>query len=332
LEISFTKKWQPTDKDLATRQASEAVLNKITETIPEILGGSADLTPSTLTLFKSSNGDFQKGHYIGRYFRFGIREHGMSAALNGLAAYNGLIPFGATFLNFIGYALGAVRLSAISHVRVLYVMTHDSIGLGEDGPTHQPIESLAIIRAMPNILLIRPADGNETSGAYAVALENLHRPSVLCFTRQPIPQLPNTSIEGVTKGAYVIQDCPNPKIILTASGSEVHLAIGAAKQLNDVRVVSFPCFELFEEQSIEYKRSVFLPGIPVLSIEAAAPFGWEKYSHACIGMTTFGASGPVKDVLAHFGYTVDNIINKTKKLLDYYSKNSVPTLLQNPLL
>jgi len=205
--------------------------------------------------------DFQKHTPEGRNIRFGVREHGMAAVCNGLEAYGGFIAYGSTFLNFIGYAMGSVRLSAISHFGVLYIMTHDSIGLGEDGPTHQPINSLMMIRAMPNILLLRPADGNEVSGAYAVAIENRRRPSVICLSRQTVPNLKGTSIERVYKGAYVLSDSSNgkPQIILAATGSEVSLCFEAAALLKNVnvRVVSMPSWELFREQSADYQLSVF---------------------------------------------------------------------------
>jgi len=238
----------------------------------------------------------------------------MAAICNGLSAYGGFIPYGATFLNFIGYALGAVRLSAISHFGVIYVMTHDSIGLGEDGPTHQPIETLQIIRAMPHIYLIRPADGNETSGAYSVAIENRHTPTVLCFSRQAVPNLKGSSIEGVYKGAYILQDVSDqkPQLILTGSGSELNLCVSAVEKLNNikVRVVSFPCFKLFQEQSLDYKLSVFPEGVPILAVEASSTFSWREYAHAVVGMNSFGASGPLKDVLNTFGLTVENVDKK----------------------
>eukprot|EP01118_Nematostelium_gracile_P005662 TRINITY_DN1800_c0_g1_i2.p1 TRINITY_DN1800_c0_g1~~TRINITY_DN1800_c0_g1_i2.p1 ORF type:complete len:259 (-),score=96.97 TRINITY_DN1800_c0_g1_i2:59-835(-) len=252
----------------------------------------------------------------------------MAAICNGLAAYGGIIPYGATFLNFIGYAMGAVRLSAISELGVIYVMTHDSIFLGEDGPTHQPIETLPMLRALPHLLLIRPADGNETSGAYASAIENRHRPSVLALSRQALPNLKGTSIEGVSKGAYIVSDVEKPNIILVGTGSELHLATGAAEKLTDakVRVVSFPSWELFEDQTEEYRKSVFPEGVPVLAVEAASVFGWERYAHSVIGMRGFGASAPLKDLQTHFGFTVDNVVKKAKQLLEYYSKHPVPLL------
>jgi len=317
--------YKPEDAAKATRQFSQSVIAKIAPIFPELIGGSADLNPSTLSYMDCSI-DFQKKTPQGRNLRFGVREHGMAAICNGLIAYGAFISYGATFLNFIGYALGAVRLSAISEFGVIYVMTHDSIGLGEDGPTHQPIESLMIIRAMPNILLIRPADGNETSGAYAAAIENRHRPSVLALSRQAVPNLAGTSIDGVFKGAYVIsQNYPEgekPQLILSGSGTETHLAVQASQELKDVRVrvVSMPCWELFADQSKEYQLSVLPDGVPVLSVEAAIVTGWREYAHATVGMSSFGASGPFKEVYEHFGITTPNVVKRSREVLEFYSK------------
>jgi transketolase len=219
----------------------------------------------------------------------------MFAIMNGIAAYQGLIPYGGTFLNFLTYGWGATRLSAVSHLRVIYVMTHDSIGLGEDGPTHQPIETLALVRATPNIYTMRPADGNETSGCYLVALENDHRPSVIALSRQNLPQLEGSNVEAVRKGGYVLHAEEKPDVVLVATGSEVAIAVDAAKLLEKdglkVQTVSMPVSDLFDEQSHEYKLSVFPKNVPVVSVEALTVFGWQQYSHAQVGMTTFGASG-----------------------------------------
>ncbi|RKO91200.1 Transketolase, thiamine diphosphate binding domain-containing protein [Blyttiomyces helicus] len=321
-------RYTPADPAVATRKLSENVLNKIAPILPELIGGSADLTGSNLTRWKGAV-DFQPdstglGTYAGRYLRFGVREHGMSAICNGIHAYGAHIPFGATFFNFISYGLGAVRLSALSHHQVLYIMTHDSIGLGEDGPTHQPIETLAEIRALPNILSFRPADGNETSGAYLTALQNKTRPSVLILTRQNLPHLVGSTVEKVAFGGYVLQDVEGKAdIVLVATGSEVAIAVDTAAELAKLsiksRVVSFPCWELFDEQSQEYKESVFPEGVPVLSIEAMSTYGWEKWAHASIGINTFGASAPAKDLYKKFGLTPDQIAPKAKKLVDFYA-------------
>jgi len=318
-------RYTPEDKPLATRKLSENVLNCICEAIPEFIGGSADLTASNLTRWTTAK-DFQAndsgiGSYAGRYFHFGVREHAMAAVLNGISAYGcGFIPFGGAFLNFIGYALGSVRLSCLSHHQVVYIMTHDSIGVGEDGPTHQPIETFAVLRAHPNLNVIRPADGNEVSAAYYVALTNKTTPSVLCLTRQNLPQLQGSSIEKAVKGGYVLQEEPNAKITLLATGSEVSLCVDAAKLLKEqgipARVVSLPCMSIFEAQDKAYRDEVLPKGIPVLSVEAASTFGWSKYAHRSIGIDTFGMSAPAKQVFEHFGLVPTEVAKKAKELVD----------------
>ncbi|RUP50226.1 transketolase [Jimgerdemannia flammicorona] len=325
-------RYTPSDPAIATRKTSENALTKLAGAIPELLGGSADLTGSNLTRWKGAK-DFQHsstglGDYSGRYFRYGVREHGMAAIMNGIAAYGGLIPYGATFLNFITYAWGGVRLSALSRLRVIYVMTHDSIGLGEDGPTHQPIETLALTRATPNLLTFRPADGNETSGAYIVAIENIQRPSVIALSRQNLPQLAGSSVEVVRKGAYILQDVADFKVIIVASGSEVSLAVDAAKLLPfPARVVSMPSAELFTEQSVEYRRSIFPSGIPSVSIEAMSTLGWERFSHYQIGMKGWGASGPIKGLMKKFGFVPDAVAQKVEKVVAHFENRPVPDLI-----
>lgn len=332
----------------ATRQHSENVLNCLAGIMPEIMGGSADLTPSNLTNLKSSF-DFQRtdvdggdepalkkqktttsavGSFAGRYVRFGVREHAMAAVCNGMAAYGALIPFCATFLNFTGYALGAVRLSALSEFRVLYVMTHDSIGLGEDGPTHQPIEMMESLRSMPNMLVMRPADINEVSGCYAAAIKRRNTPSTMCLSRQSMPNLALSSPAKVELGAYAVVPAESPALVIVASGSEVGLAMAAATQLEGVpvSVVSMPCQELFEQQSVEYKKSLFPDGVPVMSVECSATRGWEKYSHAHVGMTTFGRSAPIKAVMAHFGFTEEAVADKAKQVIEFYKEKAAPSL------
>jgi len=325
--------YKPEDPAKATRQFSQTVINNLAKVLPEMMGGSADLNPSTLSYMDCSK-DYQKHSPDGRNIRFGVREHAMAAICNGIHAYGGFISYGATFLNFIGYAFGAVRLSAISHFGVIYVMTHDSIGLGEDGPTHQPIESLMMVRAMPNILLIRPADGNEVSGAYSAALDNRGRPSVLCLSRQAVPNIKGTSIEGVYKGAYTVSDAQDgkPQIILAGTGSELSLCTAAAAELKDVkvRVVSMPCWELFREQSHEYQLSVFPDGVPVLAVEAASVVGWQEFAHAVIGMKTFGASAPYKDVFKKFGLTTENIVSKARTTVEFYQTHPCPSKVSRP--
>lgn len=256
--------------------------------------------------------------------RYGVREHAMFSIMNGMTWYGGIIPFGGTFLNFLTYGWGAARLSALSHLRVLYVMTHDSIGLGEDGPTHQPIETLTLTRATPNMLTFRPADGNEVSGTYLVALESQHRPSVIALSRQNLPQLEGSSIESVRKGGYVLQEAADAHVIFVATGSEVSLAVEAAKKLGGegvpARVVSMPCTELFDEQPAEYKKSVLTSGVPVVSIESLGVWGWERYAHAHVGMTSFGASGPIKDLYNKFNITADAAVAKAHHAIAHFKK------------
>ncbi|KAJ3343036.1 Transketolase [Gonapodya sp. JEL0774] len=328
-------KYDPSGPALGTRKTSENVINAIALVLPEFIGGSADLTHSNYTIWKGAK-EFQPngsklGDYSGRYFRFGVREHGMAAICNGIAAYGGIIPFGATFLNFIMYAAGAVRLSALSKLQVLYIMTHDSIGLGEDGPTHQPVEAIPYCRATPNLLTFRPADGNETAGAYVAALENTHGPSVFALSRQNLPQLAGSSIEKVAHGAYIVTEDKDAQVVLVGTGSEVSLMLDTAKLLATEgvksRVVSAPCLELFERQPLEYQNSVLGGGIPVVSAEAAHTFGWQKWAHASYGVETFGASAPAPAVYKHFGLVPEVMCERVKKVLNFYAKHPVPELL-----
>jgi transketolase len=316
--------YTPADKALATRQTSEKTLNAIAPVVPELIGGSADLTHSNLTLLKGF-GDFQKGSYQNRNLRFGVREHGMGAICNGIVLHNtGLIPYCATFLVFADYMRAAIRLSALSQAGVIYVMTHDSIALGEDGPTHQPVETIASLRAIPNLLVFRPADGTETSGAYKIAIERRKQPSLLAMSRQALPQLEGASIEGVARGAYILSDSLDlPDIILIGTGSEVHLCVQAAEKLraegHKVRVVSMPCWELFEEQDTHYKQAV-LPKETTkrLVVEAATSFGWCKYmgaEGAMISVERFGVSSPGGLAMQKFGFTVENVYAKAKEVL-----------------
>ncbi|MGF1514214.1 MAG: transketolase [Elainellaceae cyanobacterium] len=311
------------DKGIATRKHSQATLNAIAPAVPELIGGSADLTHSNLTELKVS-GDFQHGQYENRNLRFGVREHGMGAICNGIALHNsGLIPYCATFLVFTDYMRGAIRLSALSEAGVIYVMTHDSVGLGEDGPTHQPVETIASLRVMPNLTVIRPADGNEVSGAYKIAVENRKVPTLIAFTRQSLPNYDETSIESVAKGGYVFSCDGVPDIILIGTGSELSLCVDAAKQLREggtkVRVVSIPSWELFDAQDEEYRESVLPKAITKrLSVEAGSTFGWCRYvgsEGASIGIDHFGASAPGKICMEQFGFTVDNVLAKAKALL-----------------
>jgi len=297
--------YSPSDAAVASRKLSEVVLQKIHDVVPELVGGSADLTGSNLTRWKEAV-DFQPpslgiGEWGGRYIRYGVREHAMGAIMNGLAAYGTIIPFGGTFLNFVSYAAGAVRLSALSQVRVIWVATHDSIGLGEDGPTHQPIETLAHLRAIPNLMVWRPADGNETSAAYYVALTSKHTPTVMALSRQNLPQLENSTIGNAIKGGYVCHEAEKADVTLVSTGSEVGICVDAIKTLKEqhnltARVVSIPCFEVFDAQSKEYRLSVLPDGIPSLSVEVMSTMGWERYTHEQFGLNRFGASGAYKDV------------------------------------
>ena len=297
--------YKPTDKAVGSRILSQNVLEAIHAKIPELLSGSADLTPSNNTRWKDAV-DFQPpslgiGDWSGRYLRYGVREHGMAGIMNGISAYGTLIPAGGTFLNFVSYAAGSVRLSALSHQRVIYIATHDSIGLGEDGPTHQPVETLAHFRALPNMMVWRPADGNETSAAWYSALTSRDTPSVLAFSRQALPHLENSTIEYAIKGAYSLLDQPNADIILISTGSEVSICVETVTLLKDqhnitAKVVSAPCFEVFDAQSKEYRLSVLPDGIPILSVEVMSTLGWERYSHEQFGLNRFGASGAYKNV------------------------------------
>jgi len=315
--------YTPEDKPLATRQYSQIMLNALAPVLPGLIGGSADLAPSNLTLMKMF-GDFQKGSYQERNVRFGVREHGMGAICNGIGLHNsGLIPYCATFYIFTDYMRSAMRMSALSEVGVIYVMTHDSIGLGEDGPTHQPIEHLASFRAMPNMLMMRPCGGNETAGAYKVAVSDRKRPTTIALSRQGMPNLPGCSIEGVEKGAYIVQDCEGqPDVIIIGTGSELPMAIEAADKLKGdakVRVVSMPCWELFAAQPAEYKEKVLPPAVTRrVAVEAGSSFGWERWigtQGKFIGIDDFGASAPANILYEKYGITVDNVVKAAKSLM-----------------
>jgi transketolase len=317
--------YTPADKALPTRKHSETCLNKLAQVLPELIGGSADLTHSNLTEIKGF-GDFQKGQYANRNIHFGVREHGMGAICNGMALHgSGLIPYGATFLIFTDYMRAAIRLSALSLAGSIWVMTHDSIGQGEDGPTHQPIETLASLRAIPNLTVLRPADGTETSGAYKVAIESSKagNPTLLAFSRQNLPNLAGTSIAGVAKGGYIIVDCQGtPDIILIGTGSEVSLCVTAAEKLTaegkKVRVVSMPSTDLFDAQDAAYRESVLPKAVTKrVSVEAGTSFGWHKYigtEGAAVSIDTFGASAPGGVCMEKFGFSVENVLATAKKL------------------
>ncbi|KAF1846895.1 transketolase [Cucurbitaria berberidis CBS 394.84] len=318
--------YKPTDAAIASRKLSESVLEAIHEVVPELISGSADLTGSNNTRWKKAI-DFQPpdlgiGEWAGRYIRYGVREHAMAAVMNGLSAYGTIIPAGGTFLNFVSYAAGAVRLSSLSHQRVIYVATHDSIGLGEDGPTHQPIETLAHFRALPNMMVWRPADGNETSAAYYMALTSKGTPSILALTRQNLPQLEGSTLERGIKGGYVALENEGADITLVSTGSEVSLCLETVKTLKDqgitARVVSMPCMEVFDAQDKKYQLSVIPDGIPSLSVEVMSTLGWAKYSHEQFGLNRFGASGPYKEVYKKFEFTPEGIAKRAKLTIDFY--------------
>lgn len=314
-------------KGLASRAASGKVLNALAPKLPELLGGSADLAPSNNTMLAGFP-VFSKETPQGRNFHFGVREHAMAAALNGMALYGGLIPYGGTFLVFSDYMKPAIRIAAISRIPSVFVFTHDSIGLGEDGPTHQPVEHMAALRAIPGMTVIRPADANETAEAWKQAITRRHGPTALILTRQNLPTLDRTLADNaaeLAKGAYVLSDFgeKEPDLILMASGSEVYLVYEAAARLAaegmNVRAVSFPSWELFEEQDEAYRQLVLLKSVTRrLAVEAGAGQGWERYTGsqgAILSLDRFGASAPGKVVFEKLGFTVENVMEKARELL-----------------
>jgi transketolase len=315
----------PDPKGKATRETSNLVENAVARNIPWFIGGAADLAPSTKTLIKDG-GQFEAGHYDARNLHFGIREHAMGASVNGMALSK-LRPFGATFLMFSDYMRNTLRLAAIMEQPSLFIYTHDSIGLGEDGPTHQPIEHIMSIRAIPRIIDLRPGDANEVSEAWRVLMQHKETPAALILTRQPIPTFDRTkyaSAAGVAKGAYVLGDSNGePEIILIGTGSELQFAVAAHEQLTAEgirsRVVSMPSWKLFEKQTPEYRDSVLPPKIRArVAIEAGTSLGWREYvgfDGAVIARSDFGASAPIKDLYKHFGFTAENVVAQAKKLL-----------------
>ncbi len=302
---------------LATRAASGKVIAKLAERIPELLGGSADLTPSNNTKAPSMD-DFSPENPTGRYLHFGVREHAMGAILNGIVLHKGFLPYGGTFLVFSDYMRPAVRLAALMGIRPIYIWTHDSIALGEDGPTHQPVEHLPALRAMPRLVVIRPADAFETAWAWRVAITHKGGPVALVLTRQKVENVTGEKAEGLLRGGYVLSEPEGAVGTILATGSEVALAVKAARLLAEeghpVRVVSLPSFELFEAQDEGYRRRV-LGTLPRLAVEAASPFGWERYADRVLGVTEFGASAPGDEVYARFGFTPENVAGEMKKLL-----------------
>jgi len=309
---------------IATRQASGAVLDALVPALPELIGGSADLTPSNNTRAKDM-ADIKPGDYAGRYIRYGVREHGMAAAMNGISVHGGLIPYSGTFMCFTDYCRPSIRLSALMDTRVVYVMTHDSIGLGEDGPTHQPVEHLAALRAIPRLLVFRPADPIETAECWALALKHSRAPSILALTRQSLPLLRTEAghENRSARGAYVLAEAPGGarQVTLLSTGSEVSLAMAARDILaNDgvrAAVVSMPCWELFDAQPEDYRASV-LGSTPRVGVEAALRFGWDRWlgaRSAFVGMSDFGASAPIEQVYPHFGLTPENIAKTAREVL-----------------
>jgi transketolase len=318
--------FKPDPKGLATRKASGKTLNAIAAKLPLLIGGSADLSPSTDTELNEYE-SFTDENHGGRNFHFGIREHAMGAVLNGIALTKGFIPFGATFLIFYDYMRPPVRLAAIMKIKPIFIYTHDSIGLGEDGTTHQPVEQLIGLRSVPDLTVIRPADPNETAQAWRTAIEHEGGPVALILTRQNVPiidQEKYTKADNVDKGAYILSDCDgDPQVILMASGSEVHLIVEAQEKLKaesiKARVVSFPSWELFEAQSSDYKEKVLPKKLRArLAVEAGSPIGWCKYvtdDGDVLGISKFGESAPGEEVMAEYGFTVDNVVARAKSLL-----------------
>jgi len=315
------------EKGMATRVASGTVINAIAPHLPTLVGGSADLAPSTKTLIEGT-GDLQVDHYGERNIHFGVREHTMGGILNGMALHGGVIPYGATFLIFSDYMRPTIRLAAMMGLKVTYVFTHDSIGLGEDGPTHQPIEQLASLRAIPNLIVIRPADANETAEAWRLAIDHKGSPVALALTRQNIPTLDRNkyaAAQGLSRGAYILSDSGDgrPEVILIASGSEVHVALEAAEKIREngtsVRVVNMASWELFDGQGDDYRNEVLPPETAArVSIEAGVTQGWHRYigdRGEAIGIDRFGASAPYKVLFEKFGLTADRLAEKALKLI-----------------
>ena len=306
---------------IATRKASQNVLDALVPALPELVGGSADLTGSNLTMAKASR-PLLRDSPLGNHIFYGVREFGMCAVMNGLALHGGVVPYGGTFLVFSDYARNALRLAALMGVQVIYVFSHDSIGLGEDGPTHQPIEHAASLRLMPNMDLWRPCDTVETAVAWAAALQRKNGPTALLLTRQNVPFCKRSSLEGIQQGGYVLSDVPDARAVIVATGSEVGLALGAQKQLGEagipVRVVSMPSTTVFDRQSPDYRNSVLPAGLPKVAVEAGVSDYWRKYvglDGAVVGIDRYGESAPAADVFKHFGFTSENVAKVVRSIL-----------------
>ncbi len=303
---------------MATRKASQLVLDALVPMVPGLIGGGADLTGNTGTVVKGS-GVQSKAEPGGRQIYFGVREHAMGAALVGMAKHGGMLPFGGTFLVFSDYMRPAVRLAALSGAKCIFVWTHDSLGVGEDGPTHQPVEQLMSLRMIPGLQVIRPADAVETAGAWRLALD-YDGPSAIILSRQDLPILEYTSLDGVSQGAYLVADHEEPDVALVASGSEVSLCLEAADRLIEagigVRVVSMPCWDVFEELSIEEQDAILDPDLPTVSVEAGVSLGWERYADVAVGIDRFGASAPGAEALMNLGMNVDNVVGAVNELLE----------------
>ncbi len=309
----------PAGEKLATRQALEACLGAVLDVVPGLLAGGADLTGNTGTKLKGAALQSRE-HPEGRQIAFGVREHAMAAASVGMAQHGGVLPVGGTFLVFADYARPSVRLAALSQSKALFVWSHDSVGVGEDGPTHQPIEQVASLRAIPGLRVLRPADANETAAALRVAID-ASGPSALILTRQAVPTLVGTSDDGVARGAYVVSGSSDePDVILVASGSEVHVCVDAAQRLAEedvvARVVSMPCWELFEQESPDYQDDVLPADVPILAVEAGTTFGWERWADDVLGIDHFGASAPGNEVLARFGFSGEAVAARALELLE----------------
>jgi transketolase len=322
-------RFSPDDGNVATRKASQQVIQWAAKQVPQLVSGSADLEPSTLTLIDDA-GSVSRDDYGGRNVRYGVREHAMGAIVNGLVLH-GLRAFGSTFFNFLDYMKGAVRIASLMEIPTIWVYTHDSIGLGEDGPTHQPVEQLATLRAQPNTYCVRPADANETALAWRFALEQSETPTALVLTRQGVPiwdagEIPDDAIH---RGAYVLRDAEGdePDLILIGTGSEVHICVDAAGLLEEqgisTRVVSAPCLDRFAEQDQDYRDGVLPPAVRArVSVEAATPLGWSTWvgeDGEAIGMTTFGASAPQPDLYDNFGFTPEKVAERARAVVERVS-------------